>query len=34
MKGIDISTYQRDVDYDRLKHEVDFVIIRCRFWQK
>lgn len=31
-KGIDVSAYQSDIDYDKLK--VDFVIIRAGYGQK
>lgn len=30
-KGIDISYYQGNIDFEKLKDEVDFVIIRCGF---
>jgi GH25 family lysozyme M1 (1,4-beta-N-acetylmuramidase) len=32
-KGVDISKYQGEIDFEALKDEVDFVIIRCGFGQ-
>ena len=31
MRGIDISVYQGDVDWDEVEQNVDFVIIRCGY---
>ena len=34
-KGIDISTWQQNVDYSKLKEQgIEFAIISCRFWKR
>lgn len=32
-KGIDVSSYQGDIDWELVKNEVDFVILRCGYGQ-
>lgn len=32
--GIDVSSWQGEVDWDKVKEQVDFVIIRCGFGKK
>lgn len=34
MKGIDVSKHQGDIDWDKVKNEIDFAIIRISYGQK